>query len=460
MPAIKVKGKVKAYAADLREDERQYATMDDEIAKGHPVVRIHQRTPEEYGMIYKHIKTGNKLDLSDYAGALLNLLNTFVEDKCEENFSACGLTICEAGANMSPENFLRRDYIKSKNIPKPEIDSVTGMTDPDEQRGLMAMLLAANRMASVYSIVARVDEYATKVIQQIANACKKAAIDPGDVVLGNCEKFAVTVDFMRVLSAADMFFIKFPNHHLSSLRVGTLVMSYKDMSQVNNTIYLRQLTGQPWINMVYYTFESGLLNEFFGIEPGIWYREAYYFPYQSAMRLMGNKYTYYSNTKNPYFHNVVQIVGLMCSSLRAFNSYYVVTPTAMNIAQAIIYLAASTGESSFYEGVFLNVEAGEITIDPEEAAEGDNIPAWEKASEFIVDLKNKADKLSKAAHSNLMAAQKFGKSMGTMRQKSFGQWLSGIDVGAYCTMFYDKMIEGKGGYDPSEESGDTQDEAP
>merc|ERR1719354_988878 len=161
-------------------------------------------------MIYKHIKTGNKLDLSDYAGALLNLLNTFVEDKCEENFSTCGLTICEAGANMSPENFLRRDYIKSKNIPKPEIDSVTGMTDPDEQRGLMAMLLAANRMASVYSIVARVDEYATKVIQQIANASKKAAIDPGDVVLGNCEKFAVTIDFMRVLSAADMFFYQVP----------------------------------------------------------------------------------------------------------------------------------------------------------------------------------------------------------------------------------------------------------
>lgn len=267
----------------------------------------------------------------------------------------------------------------------------------------------------------------------------------------NDDKFAVTVDYMRVLSAADMFFIRFPNHHLSSLRVGTLVMSYKDMSQVNNTIYLKQLTGQPWVSMVYYTFESGLLTELFGIDPGVWYKEAYYFPYQSAMRLMGNKYTYYSNTKNPYFHNVVQIVGMMCSSPRAFNSYYVVTPTAMNIAQAIIYLAASTGESSFYEGVFFDTEAGQMTLDADEEAEGADLPAWEKASAFVVALRSKAGRLSRAAHSNLVAAQKFGKAMGTMRQKSFGQWISGIDVGAYCTMFYDKMREGRGGYDPEDQ---------
>jgi len=437
---IVVDDDIHEYQPNLKKLDRQYGIMDDYIAAHLPLVRIYQRSDKELRRIYTRIDAGNSVNAGDYPTALASLLKKFVIDNCTEAFSSCGHQICAAGQNMTPLNFLKMGSIElaEGQTEIPGVDEATEMVDLDKQKTLMAKMLAVYRMVNAKEIAPVGDpqnDYVARVMKQIAQACRKAGLEVGTVSLVNQEKFCNTVDYMRLLSAADMFFIRHQSHPLSCLRVGTLVMSYKDMSQANNTAYMKSLTSQTWDNMVYYTFETGVVREVAGIKGGAFWDQLYFFPYQSAMHLLGDKYTYYSNTRSPYFHNVVQILGMMNGSTRSFNAYYIETPTALNTAQAVIYQLAGTGEGGFIEAIFdtRSEATASKAVKPKRPK-----TAPLRAAQFYAHMPDKIDKMEEVAIRMLSVAKQMA-LQGSPRQRSFSEWLRYTDVKSHCGAFADML---------------------
>ena len=283
------------------------------------------------------------------------------------------------------------------------------MTSESDQKILLAKLIAAYRYQFALGITEADNTYAVRIETQIKAACSRAGLDIGSAAVSKADRFTVTTDFMRLLCAADMFFVKFPRHNLSPLKVGTLTMAYKDMSQVNNTLYLESLTGLEWTVLYFYTFEKGLIAELKKIDAGGWRNEIFYFPYQSAMSLLEGKCTYYSNTANPKFQNVVQLVGMMKSSSRSFNAFYLETPTPSQVGQAVIYMMASSGESS----------SSDDTV-------------GQKAHKFFKDIGNQAQSYTDIARRCLNAAKNEARARPVIRTGSFAEWIKWADVERIC----------------------------
>ena len=247
---------VVVHEAGIRKAPREYATCDAALAVK-PTVRLHTRSVEELQKLYTLIAAGTAVDGPDYPTVLYSLIDKYLRDKCSEEFVACGLRIALADEVMSACAF-----VSVERTPQaPPVGDANLMTDEIHQKVLMARLLSSQRVSMAEGVKDPDGSYKTRVIRQIEVACAKASIIFKGCDIAFAGRFSVSQDYMRLLCCADMFFIKFPKHSLSSLKVGTLTMSFKDMSQCNNLAYMENLTGQRWPSMICYTYEVSLLNE-------------------------------------------------------------------------------------------------------------------------------------------------------------------------------------------------------
>ena len=438
---------VYSYETGIRKAPREYSTCDAALTDK-PSVILNRRDDVELRKIFTLINSGDPVDGVDYQTALFHLMRKHLVDTCDTEFVACGLVIAQAGENMTPCSFVSTAPLRDG--PALPAD-VTQMTSEDEQKVLLARLLCAYRYHTVENTTDPDGTYKERVAKQMKTACAKASIILENPSMTFANRFSVAEDYLRLMCCADMFFMKFPRHALSSLKVGTLTMSFKDMAQCNNAAYIENLTGLRWPRLFCYTYESALLNEMKDIVPGDFWDCPFYFPYQSSMSLLGGKYTYYSNTKNPKFHNVVQIVGLMCSSTRAFNAYYVETPTALQVGQAIVYLMASTGEGGYEMRIFGDRDQAAIFSEGGDTVEN----SLERAKAFYETLGDRAEALRDAAMRSLHTARSFF-SETNPRPKSFAEWLNGVDIDRLCRDFGSMFarVGGKTLPDQEEEGGD------
>ena len=252
------------YETGIRKAPREYTTCDAALADK-PSVTLNNRGDIELRKIYTLINAGDPVDGLDYQTALYSLMRKHLVDTCDTEFVACGLVIAQAGEDMTPCSFV--STAQPRDGPA-LADDVIQMTSEDEQKALLARMLCAHRFNAVESTTDPDGSYKERVTKQMKAACAKASIILENPSMTFANRFSVAEDYMRLLCCADMFFMRFPRHVLSSLKVGTLTMSFKDMAQCNNAAYVESLTGLRWSRLFCYTFESSLLNEMKDIVPG------------------------------------------------------------------------------------------------------------------------------------------------------------------------------------------------
>eukprot|EP00088_Acartia_fossae_P007857 TRINITY_DN1368_c0_g1_i1.p1 TRINITY_DN1368_c0_g1~~TRINITY_DN1368_c0_g1_i1.p1 ORF type:complete len:464 (+),score=23.62 TRINITY_DN1368_c0_g1_i1:2566-3957(+) len=435
------------FQTGISKQPRQYTTCDAQLDQK-PIVRLNKRTRPQIESLCRSIHTGNLIDMHDYVSVLCFLMQKFLTAECETTFTTCGFTIAEEGETITPCDFVQLEYTQGN---PPDVDATSSMTIESEQKELLAKMLAVNRHDAAIAVVGADASYASRVADQMIAAFAKAGVSTTSVTLGNSARFSVTIPYTRLLCAADMFFVKFPRHDLASLKVGTLTMAFKDMAQCNNVAYLHTLTGQPWTTLAFYTFERMLINEMMQIRCGEYWNEAYYFPYQSSMDLLNGKYTYYSNTKNPKFHTVVQILGMIAGQDRAFNARCIETPTATLVGQAIIYQMATSGESGYGKAVYAAEEDAAAFNNVQDADD----PPSVRAGTFLTLLPDNAKYFRKVGQRSLTSAQERAETM-NVRDGSFGAWIKTANISSLCREYSQRMK--KANSSPEEDDSDDDDD--
>lgn len=443
---------VTTHMPSLRRPGREYGTCDEAL-RSKPEIYIYNRTADEIAKLCTSIHTGNAINLKDYVGVLAYLLEEYCKDICPDEFKPCNLEVGSPGVPMTPLDFLQKKIIAGD---APAVDDAAPMIEKSQRLSLLVRMLAAHRIQAAEEVQDKDKAYAKKIANQVRTAVGRIGIRLEGDRLVHSERFAILTEYMRLLSAADMFFIKFPKNDYASFKVGTLTMAFKDMSQMNNCLYLSALTGQPWEVVIFYIFEKSVANELSAIVPGQWWSEIFYFAYQSSMGLLGGKFTYYSNTKNPKLHNVIQLTGMMMGSPRAFNAYYMESPNAIQIGQALFMIMASTGEGGYIKAIYDAKDDAE-EFDASISGNDSTMTPSARASKFLAEIPKNATEYTEAATRMLRAAKRAAGNLHVTREKSFGKWVKEIDVESLTEALYEKMTEtGRGAKSVKGESSDEE----
>lgn len=428
---ILYEGKAKKVQVNIARDVRLYGTCDDQI-KEHPEVVIAKRSEDDCKKIGWAILNNKKVDAHDVCAVLAYLLNKHVTQALTEDFAVCGLPIGSAGQVITPINFIRlRD-----TPPKTErVDEYSSM-NPEDEIPLLSRLLVTYRYHLAQEISASDNTYITRVTKAIRQAVEKLNVNLDSFSFQNATSIMHHESFMRLLCSTDMFFVAFPRHMCSCLKVGTLVMRFKDMSQVNNITYLEDMTGMPWNEVIYFTFDQSVIGEYTSINYGKWSAESYYYPYQSSMNLLDGKHTYMSNTRNPKFQNVVQILGILKISTRSFNSYITRLPVASEIAQSVLFFVATPGGSGFAFNFYKTADQLNQAARAVSAREHEGKHPFLVAKDFYEGIPENADIYTAVAEKSLNAAKDHAALMTSLRPRSYGEWIKNLNIDLACDQIH------------------------
>ena len=180
-----------------------------------------------------------------------------------------------------------------------------------------------------------------------------------------------------------MFWVKFPNHSLSKLRVCTLNSRFKDCSTISEIKHLSQVSCRKIGDILKYAFSASVRDEIesIGRAGEEFNAEDSYFPYMRELRL--SKRSPYSSTENVHLHNWICTFGALLGSERSFNARIVsesVLMMSLNLSMFAAYafrkystpqMVFSSGEDAKMAEDFKQLEAetseAEFHIDPSSA---------------------------------------------------------------------------------------------
>lgn len=127
-------------------------------------------------------------------------------------------------------------------------------------------------------------------------------------------------NFVKLMAGIDMFFIKFPNHDHSILRIGTIPTRYKDCGALTSLHALTEVIGINQQDLSKWMWTNFLCTEMMqlNVSGNELDRLDSYFPYVMEMRLSHK--SPYSATVNPNIYLWTHVVGCTMKLKRSLNA--------------------------------------------------------------------------------------------------------------------------------------------
>jgi len=138
-------------------------------------------------------------------------------------------------------------------------------------------------------------------------------------------------NFRKVMASLDMFLMKFQDHELSYLRVGTIPTRYKDCTSLTSISKLAESTGMSIRDLSEWMWSTALAAEMLQINDGEQEIENMdsYFPYMIEMKISTK--SPYSAPANPNIYTWIHIVGSSLRLPRSLNAKLLQNCAIMNV---------------------------------------------------------------------------------------------------------------------------------
>ncbi|CAG9824060.1 unnamed protein product [Phaedon cochleariae] len=243
-----------------------------------------------------------------------------------ETWKSYGVDIAPKDANVTPLSLLTVRQVQNI-LEYPKTEQVRQTDDP-----WMAIYVLG-----IYRCVrAKAADYKSQIAQRITTQMKSVSAAATDMTeaVSIYQSWENNRTYCTLVAAADMFFHRFPNHHLSNMRIGTTGSRYKDCAALMSLGYIMDLLGLDNLSDL---FEWVFLNKI-GDEIDSMMKENEelcdqysYFPYQVDLGLV-NK-SKYSAAANPHFFEFIHLIGCLLRSQRSMNARHICDSQSMDMLQ-------------------------------------------------------------------------------------------------------------------------------
>ena len=266
-------------------------------------------------VVYQGIRT-NELSLS-HVKAFLYKYFCQITERLTSDWVSYGVRIGSKDDEVSPFSLLDVTHLElaldNRNITS---------TFKDSDRDWMAMLLLAPaRVTNLKEENNYADKVKEKIVAQMKTLGAKDIIFPSKDVY---EGWADNEAYMKIAASVDMFFMKFPSHHLSKMRICTLSTRAKDCAGIlalGHITKVLSLTQES--DFLDWVFTEDIAKELVKMMKSDTDREEMldahsYFHYQSDLKLVTK--SHFSGSQNPNLFVAVHCIGSLLGSKRSMNS--------------------------------------------------------------------------------------------------------------------------------------------